>query len=165
MPITNPQEKFVHELCLTYDAEHQFLEALQQMNQQASDGELQGMLQAHIDDTQQQIQNLEQVFDQMGQQPQRQTSQAAQGLVTDGQTSLQEAESGAIADTLIAGAQAKVEHFEIASYQGLVTGAQQMGQQEVVNLLNENLQQEQNTAQMIEQSTPQLVQKAMQASS
>ncbi len=165
MPITNPQEKFVHELCLTYDAEHQFLEALQQMNQQASDGELQGMLQAHIDDTQQQIQNLEQVFDQMGQQPQRQTSQAAQGLVTDGQTSLQEAESGAIADTLIAGAQAKVEHFEIASYQGLVTGAQQMGQQEVVNLLNENLQQEQNTAQMIEQSAPQLVQKAMQASS
>ena len=80
MPITNPQEKFMHELCLTYDAEHQFLEAQQQMNQQASDGELQGMLQTHIDDTQQQIQNLEQVFSQMGQEPQRQTSQAAQGL-------------------------------------------------------------------------------------
>ena len=90
MPINNPQEKFIHELCLAYDSEHQFLEALQQMNQQASDGELQGMIQAHIDDTQQQIQNLEQVFDQMGQQPQRQTSQAAQGLVADGQTSLQE---------------------------------------------------------------------------
>jgi ferritin-like metal-binding protein YciE len=29
--ITNPQEKFTHELCLTYDAEHQFLEAQQQM--------------------------------------------------------------------------------------------------------------------------------------
>ena len=165
MPIANPQEKFIHELCLAYDSEHQFLEALQQMNQQASDGELQGMIQAHTDETQQQIQNLEQVFDQMGQQPQRQTSQAAQGLVADGQTSLQEAQSEAIADTLIAGAQAKVEHFEIACYQGLVTGAQQMGQQEVVNLLNENLQQEQNTAQMIEQSVPQLVQRAMQATS
>ena len=165
MPIANPQEKFIHELCLAYDSEHQFLEALQQMNQQASDGELQGMIQAHTDDTQLQIQNLEQVFDQMGQQPQRQTSQAAQGLVADGQTSLQEAQSEAIADTLIAGAQAKVEHFEIACYQGLVTGAQQMGQQEVVNLLNENLQQEQNTAQMIEQSVPQLVQRAMQATS
>jgi ferritin-like metal-binding protein YciE len=43
-----------------------------------------------------------------------------------------------------------------------VTGAQQMGQDEVVNLLQENLQQEQNTAQMIEQSAPQLMQKAMQ---
>ena len=38
-----------------------------------------------------------------------------------------------------------------------------MGQDQVVNLLNENLQQEQNTAQMIEQSTPQFIQKAMQA--
>jgi ferritin-like metal-binding protein YciE len=160
--ITNPQEKFTHELCLTYDAEHQFLEAQQQMLGQVSDGELQGMIQTHIDDTQQQIQNLEQVFSQMSQEPQRQSSQAAQGLVADGQTSLQEAEGGPVADTLIAGAQAKVEHFEIASYQGLVTGAQQMGQDEVVNLLQENLQQEQNTAQMIEQSAPQLMQKAMQ---
>lgn len=163
MAITNPQEKFVHELCLTYDAEHQFLEAQQEMLQQASDGELQGMTQTHIDETQQQIQNLEQVFDQMGQQPQRVTNQAAQGLVADGQTAMQEAQADEIRDTLIAGAQAKVEHFEIASYKGLVTGAQQMGQDQVVNLLNENLQQEQNTAQMIEQSTPQLIQKAMQA--
>ncbi len=44
-----------------------------------------------------------------------------------------------------------------------MTGAQQMGQDEVVNLLQENLQQEQNTAKMIEQSAPQLVQKAMQS--
>jgi ferritin-like metal-binding protein YciE len=43
-----------------------------------------------------------------------------------------------------------------------VTGAQQMGQDEVVNLLQENLQQEQNTAQMIEQSAPKLMQKTMQ---
>ncbi len=165
MPITNLQEKFLYELADTYDAEHRFLEAQQQMLEESSGQELQGMIQTHIDDTQQQIQNLEQVFSQMGQEPQRQNSQAAQGLVADGQTSLQEAESGVIADTLIAGAQAKVEHFEIASYQGLITGAQQMGQDQVVNLLQENLQQEQNTAQMIEQSAPQLVQKAMQASS
>ncbi len=99
MTITNPQEKFVHELCLTYDAEHQFLEAQQEMLQQASDGELQGMTQTHIDETQQQIQNLEQVFDQMGQQPQRVTSQAAQGLVADGQTAMQEAQADEIRDT------------------------------------------------------------------
>lgn len=163
MPITNPQEKFTHELCLVYDAEHQFLEAQQQMVQQASDGHLQSMLQNHINQTQRQIQNLEEVFDQMGQQPQRMTSQAAQGLVADGQTSLQEAESGPIVDLLIAGAQAKVEHFEIACYQGLVTGAQQMGQGQIVDVLKQNLLQEQETARMVEQSTPQLEQKAMQA--
>ena len=162
MAITNPQEKFVHELCLTYDAEHQFLEAQQEMLGQASDGHLQSMLQNHINQTQRQIQNLEEVFGQMGLEPQRQTSQAAQGLVADGQTGLQQAEGGPVADTLIAGAQAKVEHFEIASYRGLVTGAQQMGQDEVVDILKQNLLQEEETAQMVEQSAPQLLQKAMQ---
>ena len=163
MPITNPQEKFTHELCLVYDAEHQFLDAQQQMIQQASDEHLQTMLQNHINQTQRQIQNLEEVFNQLSQEPQRITSQAAQGLAADGQTSLQEAESGPIADVLIAGAQAKVEHFEIASYQGLVIGAQQMGQDQIANLLKQNLLQEQETARMVEQSLPQLEQKAMQA--
>ncbi len=162
MAITNPQEKFVHELWLTYDAEPQFLEAQQEMLGQASDWHLQSMLQNHINQTQRQIQNLEEVFGQMGLKPQRQTSQAAQGLVADGQAGLHQAEGRPVADTLIAGAQAKVEHFEIASYRGLVTGAQQMGQDEVVDLLKQNLLQEEATAQMVEQSAPQLLQKAMQ---
>ena len=163
MPISNPQEKFVHELCLVYDAEHRFLEAQQEMIQQASDEHLRSMLQNHINQTQRQAQNLEQVFSQLGQEPRRTTSQAAQGLVADDQTSLQEAESGPIADLLIAGTQAKVEHFEIACYEGLVTGAQQMGQDQIVDLLKQNLLQEQETARMVEQSLPLLEQKAMQA--
>lgn len=38
MPITNPREKSVHELADVYDAEHQFLEAMQRMHDNASDG-------------------------------------------------------------------------------------------------------------------------------
>jgi ferritin-like metal-binding protein YciE len=164
MPITNMQEKFMHELSDIYDAEHQFLEAQEQMLQEASDEELKGMIQEHIDQTQQQIQNLEQVYSQLGQQPERVTCKSAQGLVSEGQEVMQEAGSGPICDTLIAGSQAKVEHYEIASYQGLVTGAQQMGQQEILNLLQQNLQQEEQTARRIEQSAPQLLQKAAQVS-
>ncbi len=93
----------------------------------------------------------------MSLEPQRQRSQAAQGLVADGRTGLQQAEGGLVADTLIAGAQAKVEHFEIVSYRGLVTWAQQMGQDEVVDILKQNLLQEEETAQMVEQSAPQLL--------
>ena len=46
----------------------------------------------------------------------------------------------------------KVEHFEIGSYRGLITGAWQMGQTEIMNLL-----QKEETA----QSVPELIQKAM----
>ena len=55
----------------------------------------------------------------------------------------------------------KVEHFEMGSYRGLITGAQQMGQQEAVNLLEDNLREEEETAQTAEQSAPELIQKAM----
>ena len=164
MPITNAQEKFVHALSVLYDAENQLLEALQQMLEQASDGELRHSFQVHIGETQQQIQNLEQVFNQIGQEPQRQTCEAAQGLVSDAQKSLQEAQSEPLRDTLIADAQAKVENFEIASYQALIIGAQQMGQDEAVELLRRNLQTEQKTALDINQKAPQLVRKAMQGS-
>ena len=144
----------------TYDADHQFLEGQQEMEQQATDQDLKSSIQQHISDTEHQISNLEQVFEQLGQQPQRQTNEVAQGLVSEAQQNMQEAENEAIRDCAIIAAVIKVEHFEIASYRGLVTGAQQMGQNEIVNLLTENMQQEEQTAQIAEQSAPELFQKA-----
>ena len=64
-------------------------------------------------------------------------------------------------DCVIISAAIKVEHFEIASYRGLITGAEQMGQQEVVNLLKQNLQEEEQTALIAEQRASGLIQKAM----
>src|SRR3712207_6969319 len=57
----------------------------------------------------------EQVYSQMGQQPERQTCEAAQGLVAEGQKKVEEAQEGPIRDTLINGAQLKVEHYEVRS--------------------------------------------------
>jgi ferritin-like metal-binding protein YciE len=68
-----------------------------------------------------------------------------------------------IMDLAILGGASKVEHYEIASYRGLITGAQTMGQRDVVNLLQQNLQQEEQTARMIEQTEPQMLQRAMSA--
>jgi ferritin-like metal-binding protein YciE len=162
MPIKTLDEKMAYELGGIYDAEHQFLEAQQQMIQQASDGTVKTLLQQHIQQTEQQIRNLEQVFQTLGQQPKREKCQAAAGLVSDGQKLLKEVSGNpALIDLAIAGAQAKVEHFEIACYRGLVTGAQQAGQQQIVQLLQQNLQQEEQTAQRVEASTPQLVQQAL----
>ncbi len=163
MPIQSIQEKFTHELGDIYDAEQQFLKGMQQMQQQATEPQLQQMLQQHITETEQQVKNLEQVFGQLGQQPQTEPCQAARGLLAEAQKTMKEAGTNEIRDCLIAGAAAKNEHYEIASYRGLLVGAKQMGQQQIVQLLQQNLQQEEQTAQKIEQSAPQLLQKAMQA--
>lgn len=84
----------------------------------------------------------------------------AQGLVSYAQQNMQAAESEAIRDCVIVALVIKVEHFEMASYRGSIVGAQQMGQNEIVNLLSENMQQEEQTAQIAEQSAPELFQKA-----
>ncbi len=83
--------------------------------------------------------------------------------MNEAQEGIQEAQNEAIRDCAIVTAVTKVEHFEMGSYRGLITGAQQMGQQEVVSLLNEDLQEEEQTAQIAEHSAPELIQKAMQA--
>ena len=161
--ISTTQEKFLHELGDIYDAEQQFLKGQQEMLQQASDPTLKQMLERHIGESAQQVQVLGQVFELLGEKPKRESCAAAKGLVTEAQKVLKEAETPELRDCLIGGATAKVEHYEIASYRGLVTGAQQMGQDQVVSLLQQNLQQEEQTAQKAEQSAPQLLQKAMQA--
>ena len=163
MAIYTLNEKFVHELRDLYDAEHQFLEAQQMMVQQATDASLKTNLITHIQQTQQHITNLEQAFKLLGQQAKRQPCDAAKGLVSEGQKSMKEAATvPTILDCVINGAAGKVEHYEIAGYRGLIAGAELMGQEQVVALLRENLRQEEQTAQLVEQSEPTLLRKAMQ---
>jgi ferritin-like metal-binding protein YciE len=98
VPISNPQEMLVHEVCLIYDAEHQFLEGQQEMAQSATDKELESSLREHIEQTRLHTRNLEAVVEQLGQQPQGQTSAVAQGLVSEAQQSIEEAHNEAVRD-------------------------------------------------------------------
>ena len=121
----------------------------------------QSAIEDHIGRTQQQARNLKQIFEQLGQQAQRATNEAAQGLVSEAQLVMQETQDENLRDCAINAAVIKVEHFEIGSYRGLVTAAQQMGQDEIVDLLQQNRREEEQTAQTAEQSAPQLLQKVM----
>jgi ferritin-like metal-binding protein YciE len=163
MALANMQELFLHELAEIYDAEHTFVFGMEAMNQGGSDEDLKSATQNHLEQTRGHIQNLEQVFNQLGQEPFRETNEIAKGAAKELQQGLAEAhQSPELVDCVIISAAIKVEHFEIASYRGLITAAQQMGQQEeVVNLLQQNLREEEETAQIAEQSAPDLIQKAM----
>ncbi|MCA1590934.1 MAG: DUF892 family protein [Acidobacteria bacterium] len=162
MAITTLQEKFIHGLGDIYDAEHQFLEAQQKMSEQASSKAVLALFEKHIPETEQQIEKLEQVFKLLGEKAERVKCQAAAGLVTEGTKMVKETSSNpALADLAIAGASAKVEHYEIACYEGLVLGAEVMGETEIVKLLKQNLKQEQATAQKISDSMPKLLEVAM----
>jgi ferritin-like metal-binding protein YciE len=61
---------------------------------------------------------------------------------------------------VIATAQAKIEHYEIASYRGLIIGAEIMKNEEIAALLQTNLRQEEGTADAV-QGEPQDLEEKM----
>jgi len=163
MTIGTTREKFLHELGDLYDAENRFLKGQQELLQAATDETLKGGIERHIAESEGQVKNLEQVFAALGEKAKAEPCDAAQGIVKEAQQNLKEAKTPEIRDCLIGSSAMKVEHYEIVSYRGLILGAEQMGQQEVVDLLKKNLQQEEKTAQQLEKHAPKLLKQAMQA--
>ncbi len=160
MAITNPREKFMHELADMYDAEHQFLEAQQKMLQNASDEKLKTLLETHIEETRQQIANLEEVFEAAGAQPERQTCSGAKGLIEEATRTMQESQTGEIRDAFIVGAATKTEHYEMVGYADLIEGAEMLKLKPAVKLLTENREQEVKTARKLERQAPRIAKAA-----
>lgn len=163
MAINTISEKYLHEMGDIYDAENQFLEAQTDALSQATETALREGIQHHIAETQEQIKNLEQVYEHLGHKAERVTCEAARGIVREYQENMQEAGSDVIRDCLIGGSLSRMEHYEIAGYRSLIAGAQQMGQEDIERLLQQNLQQEEQTAQKLEENAPMLVKRALQA--
>ena len=132
------------------------------MLEKATDQNLRSAIEQHIGQTRQQIVNLESVFAELGQEPRREECEAAQGLVSEAREGIEEAQGAALRDCAIDTAVIRVEHYEMGAYRGVVTGARLMGQTEIERLLRENMQQEEETARIAENSAEDLFQKAMQ---
>lgn len=162
MAIHTLEEQFIHDLADIYDAEHRFFEAQQQMLPNATSPQLRAMIEEHLVQTRQQIGNLEAIYVQLGSEPVRVTCDAAAGLVAEGEKGMREAQPNpAVRDCVIASSQAKVEHYEVAAYRGLVAAAEGMGQGQIVALLRQNLEQEEQTARLVERSVPALLERAI----
>lgn len=145
-----PSQKTLDDLFLDtlkdiYYAEKQILKALPKMARAAqSDQGKAGFLQ-HRDETQAQVERLEQVFEMLGKPARGKTCEAIQGIIAEGQDIMEEfKDSPALDAGLISSAQA-VEHYEIARYGTLIAWANQLGLKEAVPLLKQSLAEEEAT--------------------
>lgn len=150
MTITSFDEKFRHAVADIYDAEHQFLDAQQKMLKNANAEELKTLLRDHSEQSKGHIAKLEKVFEMLGETPRRVRCESSRGITAEGEKEMENAGTPAIMDWVIAGAQAKIEHYEIASYRGLIIGAKILDNPEIVALLEQNLQQEEQTADKVQ---------------
>jgi ferritin-like metal-binding protein YciE len=132
------RDTFLEELKDIYDAEKQLLKALPKMAKAAEHEELKAALESHLEETENQIQRLEEVFELFGQPAKGKKCKAMQGLIEEGQDLISEDEGDA---ALICAAQ-KVEHYEIASYGSLRTWAEMLDESQAADLLQETLDEE-----------------------
>ena len=132
------REVFLDELADVYDAEKQLVKALPKMARAAEHEDLRTAFESHLEQTEQHVNRLEQVFEQFGEKPRGKKCKAMQGLVEEGQELIKEKEGDA---ALICAAQ-KVEHYEIAAYGSLQAWARLMQEEEAAELLGETLEEE-----------------------
>ncbi|RWP16021.1 MAG: ferritin-like domain-containing protein [Mesorhizobium sp.] len=134
-----------------YYAERKILAALKKMAKGAESDELTAAFEKHRDETEAQIERLQQVFEIFGKRPQAKTCPAIDGIIEEGQEILEEfKEAPALDAGLVAAAQA-VEHYEIARYGTLITWAGLLGLNDAVPLLEETLEEEKATDEALTQ--------------
>lgn len=125
-----------------YFAEKQILKALPKMARAAQSEEAKAGFLQHREETQGQIERLEQVFELLGKSARGKTCEAIQGIIAEGEEIIEDYKGTDALDAgLISSAQA-VEHYEIARYGTLKAWAKQLGLKEAIPLLDANLQEE-----------------------
>ena len=134
-------ELYVDELKDLYDAEHRILKALPKMVKAASHEQLKDAFESHLQETENHVTRLEQVFGSVGEKARSKKCKAMQGLVEEGEDVIDEE----LGDAALICAAQKVEHYEIASYGSLQSWAELLEENEAAELLQETLDEEKAT--------------------
>jgi ferritin-like metal-binding protein YciE len=136
------QDLLVDELKDIYSAEKQLVEALPKMAKGATSPALERALNEHLAETEGQVTRLERIFEAMGKRAAGKRCKGMEGLIEEGAEILEHEGDGSVLDAGIIGAAQKVEHYEISAYGTAITHAELLGQNDIVSLLKESLEEE-----------------------
>lgn len=154
---------FVEELKDIYSAETQITKALPKMAKASTSEELKTAFEEHLQETEGQIERLDQIFETLGVSPKGKTCEGMKGVITEGEEMLKETEKGDIRDAALISAAQRVEHYEMAAYGAVRTYAQKLGKQQVVELLEETLEEEKAADKKLTQIAVKVQQQALRA--
>jgi ferritin-like metal-binding protein YciE len=148
---TNLEELLIDELKDLYSAETQLTKALPKMAKAATDENLRAGFEKHLEQTREHIARLDRAMELLEASPKGKTCKAMKGLIAEGEEKIKEDASDAVKDAALIGAAQKVEHYEIAGYGTVRTYAELLGEEEVVELLQETLDEEAETDRQLTQ--------------
>ena len=126
------------------DAERQLVQALPKVAAAATNPQLREAMEHHHEETGRQAQRLDTIFGRLGGGARSASDDVMTALVADAQRFIDATGDAASKDAALIGAAQRVEHHEIAGYGTARTLADELGLDEVRDLLNETLGEESN---------------------
>src|SRR5581483_6505900 len=138
----NLNDLFVQQIKDLYDAEKRLTEALPLMRDAATSSQLKEAFDMHNRQTHQHVARLEQVFRRINCEPEGETCPAMRGLIKEGQEMIDANGDCCVKDAALIAAAQRVEHYEMAGYGTVRSLAQQLGMNDVAQLLQQTLDEE-----------------------
>ena len=128
-----------------YYAERKILKALPKMARGAQSDQLKKAFEKHKDETEGQVERLQQVFEILGKRAQGKTCPAIDGSIEEGEEIMEEFKDTPALDAGLVSAAQAVEHYEITRYGTLKRWAQMLGMDDAARLLDQTLAEESKT--------------------
>ena len=135
-------DAFIDELRDTYDAEKQLTKALSKLAKASFNPKLRQAFETHLEETQGQIERLEQVFENLDEKVRGKHCDGIAGIIEEGKSIMEEDFDDTTMDACLIAAGQRAEHYEMAAYGTLIAWAQAMGHAEAAKLLQRTLDEE-----------------------
>jgi ferritin-like metal-binding protein YciE len=136
------QEMLVDQLRDALSAEKQAIQGMKKALRKASAAQLKEGIEAHIAQSEEQRERVQQAIEELGAKTGRKVCEAMRGLVEEGQHELEEHDKGPVLDLVIVASQQRIEHYEISAYGTMVELAKALKQNKVADLLATTLAEE-----------------------
>jgi ferritin-like metal-binding protein YciE len=125
-----------------YSAEKQLTKALPAMARKASTPSLKEAFTSHLEETNNQVQRLEEIGQAFGMSLKGKVCKAMEGLIEEGKEVIKEKGDPLVVDAALIAAAQRVEHYEISAYGSARALAETLGHSDAVDLLQATLDEE-----------------------
>lgn len=149
MELDSLQALYIEKLRDLYSAEQQIMKAMPKVRKAVTNPELQQAFDTHIAQTEQQVQRLERIFEELGLPPKGKHCKGMEGLLAEVSELLGEDAEADVLDAGVIGHAQSVEHYEIAGYGTARTYAELLGYDDHSDLLQQTLNEEEETDRLL----------------
>lgn len=139
------EDLFLDTLKDVYHGEKQALRAYPRIVKTIEDDDLKQALETHREETEGQIERLDQIFEMLGKPARGKTCEAVQGLIEEAKEVMSDFKGSPALDAGVIAAAQAIEHYEISRYGTLRTWANELGMKDAAKLLEQTLKEESRT--------------------